>query len=111
MVDGRALGREDARARGKGVSVMLMPMRSFVVLAASHGSSGQPWSHLPRDDTGSWLGELLHHPEGVLQLAAVGGLRDDDAVERPHRVEVELLGQVGQVGELLTVTLLRKFGR
>ena len=32
-----------------GVSVMLIPIRTFVVLAASQGMSGQPWNHLPRD--------------------------------------------------------------
>jgi hypothetical protein len=37
----------------------------------------------------------------VLQLAAVGGLRDDDPVERPDRVEVELLGERRQLLELL----------
>ena len=84
-----------------GVSVMLMPIRTFSVRAASQGSSGQPWNHLPSRRDRQLRRELLHHPEGVLQLAAVGGLRDDDPVERPDGVEVELLGQVGQVRELL----------
>ena len=39
-----------------GVSVMLMPMRTFDVLAASHGINGQPWYHWPRAGTGSCLG-------------------------------------------------------
>ena len=84
-----------------GVSVMLMPIRTFCVFAASHGISGQPWYHSPREDTGSCLRELVHHPERVLQLAAVGGLGDDDPVERPDRVEVELLGERGEILELL----------
>lgn len=36
--------------------MMLMPIRTFEVFAASHGISGMPWSHWPREDTGSALG-------------------------------------------------------
>ena len=80
---------------------MLMPIRHFEVLAASHGISGHPWNHLPRDDTGICEWELLHHAERVLQLAAVGGFGHDDAVERPDRVELEFLGEHREVFELL----------
>jgi hypothetical protein len=41
--------------------------------------------------------ELLHHAERVLELLAVGRLRYDDPVERPDGVEVEVLGEVGEV--------------
>ena len=94
-----------------GVSVMLMPIRTFVVFAASQGISGQPWNHSPREDTGSCLRELVHHAERVLELPAIGGLRDDDPVERPDGVEVELLGEAVRSSSSLTVTLSRKFGR
>ena len=35
---------------------MLIPIRTFDVLAASHGMSGQPWNHWPREETGSCFG-------------------------------------------------------
>ena len=47
-----------------GVSVMLMPMRHFSVLAASHGMSGQPWNHFPFDETGIWSGNWSIMPNG-----------------------------------------------
>jgi hypothetical protein len=47
------------------------------------------------------LRELVHHAERVLELLAIGGLGDHDAVERPDGVEVELLGEAGEVLELL----------
>ena len=50
---------------------------------------------------GQRLREPLDHAEGVRQLLAVGGLRDDDPVERPDGVEVEFLGQAREVVELL----------
>lgn len=46
-----------------GVSMMLMPMRTFDVLAASHGMSGIPWSHSPRADTGSAFGNCSIMPK------------------------------------------------
>ena len=84
-----------------GVSMMLMPIRTFWVFAASQGISVMPWNHLPREMTGKRVGEVGHHAERVLQLHAVGGLRDDDPVERPDGVEVELLGEGREVLELL----------
>ena len=100
VVDRRHLGGEDAGARN-GVSVMLMPIRTFVVFAASQGISGMPWNHSPREDTGRALGSPAHHAERVLELLAVGGFRDDDPVERPDGVEVEVLGEAGEILELL----------
>ena len=47
-----------------GVSMMLIPMRTFVVFAASHGISGMPCSHWPRADTGSALGNSVIMPKG-----------------------------------------------
>ena len=84
-----------------GVSVMLMPIRTFFVFAASQGISGQPWYHSPREDTGSCVGNSSIIPNEYWSSAAVGGLRDDDPVERPDRVEVELLGERGEILELL----------
>ena len=40
--------------------------------------------------------ELVHHPERVLELPLVRGLRDDDPVQRPDRVEVQRLGGRGE---------------
>ncbi len=47
-----------ARTPGEryGVSVMLMPIRTLLVFAASQGISGQPWYHWPREDTGRAFG-------------------------------------------------------
>src|SRR4029453_8090242 len=45
--------------------------------------------------------ELAHHAERVLELPAIGGLRNDDPVERPDGVEVELLGEAGEIFKLL----------
>jgi hypothetical protein len=61
---------------------MLMPIRTFDVLAQR-------------------LGELRHHAERVLEFHAIGGLGNDDPVERPDRVEVELLGEAGEIFEFL----------
>ena len=94
-----------------GVSVMLMPIRTFCVFAASQGISGQPWYHSPRGGHRQLRGELVHHAERVLELRPIGGLRDDDPVERPDGVEVELLGEAVSSSSSLTVTLSRKFGR
>ncbi len=47
------------------------------------------------------LRELVHHAERVLELRTIGGLGDDDPVERPDGVEVELLGEAGEILELL----------
>ena len=84
-----------------GVSVMLMPIRTFVVFAASQGISGKPWSHSPREDTGSAFGNSTIMPNEYWSSLAIGGFRDDDPVERPDGVEVELLGEAGELFELL----------
>ena len=47
-----------------GVSVMLMPIRTFVVFAASHGINGMPWNHSPREDTGNAFGNSFIMPNG-----------------------------------------------
>jgi signal transduction histidine kinase len=47
---------------------MLIPIRSFLVRAASHGSSGQPWYHWPQDDTGNCLGNSSHLTEAARHL-------------------------------------------
>ena len=51
-------------------------------------------------DHGQGRREVRHHAERVLELLAVRGLRDDGPVERPHRVEVEFLGEGGEILEL-----------
>ena len=86
-------------------------------IADLRGPRGEPGQQRPALEPlaprlhGHRVREPLHHAERVLELAAVGGLRDDDPVERPDRVELELLGQVGEVLELLDRHVVRKFGR
>ena len=57
----------------------------------------EPASGVDRD----LVRETFHHPEGVGQLSAVVGLRHDDAVDGPHRVEVEFLREKGEILQLL----------
>src|SRR4029453_11288030 len=45
--------------------------------------------------------ELDHHAERVLELHAIRGLRNDDPVERPDGVEIELLCEAGEIFKLL----------
>ena len=47
------------------------------------------------------LRELAHHAERVLELRSIGSFRDDDPVQRPDRVEVEVFGESGELLELL----------
>jgi hypothetical protein len=65
---------------------MLMPIRTLVVAARRHRQCFR---------------ELGHHAERVLERLAIGGFRDDDAVERPDGIEVELLGEAGEILEVL----------
>src|SRR5262245_30771840 len=54
------------------------------------------------------LRELVHHAKRVLELLTIGGFRDDDPVECPDGVVVELLGKAGKLFELLDGHLVSK---
>ena len=70
-------------------------------LGGQPGDQGHALEPLAPGDDGHLQWEVGHHAERVLQLPAVGRLGDDDAVQRPDGVEVELLGAGGEVFELL----------
>ena len=84
-----------------GVSVMLMPIRTFDRLRREPGDQRPALVPLATGRHGQRLREPLDHAERVLELLAVGGFRHHDPVERPDRVEVELLGEGGEILELL----------
>ena len=102
-----------ARTPGEryGVSMMLIPIRNFVVFAASQGISVMPWNHSPRETTGIPFGNSVIIPNGYCSSHAVGGLGDHDPVERPDGVEVELLGQRREVLEFLDRHLVAEVGK
>ena len=81
--------------------MMLMPMRTFVGLRGQPRDQRHALEPLAARDHRHARREVGHHAERELQLLAVRRLRDDDAVERPDRVEVEVLGEGGEVLELL----------
>ena len=94
-----------------GVSQMLMPIRTFDVLAASQGISGQPWNHWPREDTGSAFGN-----SGIMPNECWSSTRSE-ASGTTIRSSVQTESKSSSSARLvrssssLTVTLLRKFGR
>ena len=47
------------------------------------------------------MGELVYFAERVLEPLVIRDLRNDDPVERPDGVEVELLGEAGETFKLL----------
>ena len=90
---------------------MLMPIRTLVVLAASHGMRGQPWYHWPRADTGSALGKASIMPNGYCSSArseASGTtIRSRVHTESKSRSSARAV----RSSNSLTVTASRKFGR
>ena len=57
------------------------------------------------------LRKLGHHAKRVLQPMLVGGFRHHDSVERPHRIEVERLGEVREILEFLDRHVITKIGQ
>ena len=94
-----------------GVSVMLMPMRTFVVFAASHGISGQPWSHSPCDDTGNAFGNSLIMPNEY--CSSVRSEASGTTIRSSVQTESKSSSSARPVrsSSSFTVTLSRKFGR
>jgi hypothetical protein len=109
VVLGGELGGEHPGDR-YGVSMMLMPIRTFEVFAASQGISVMPWNHLPREITGRAFGRSAHHPNGYCSSR---GRKppDDDPVERPDGVKSRSSARRVRSSSSLTVTSSRKFGR
>ncbi len=94
-----------------GVSVMLIPIRTFCVFAASHGISGQPWYHSPREDTGSCVGNSSIIPNEYWSSprseASGTTIRSSVQTESKSRSSASAV----RSSSSLTVTLSRKFGR
>ena len=94
-----------------GVSVMLMPIRTFVVFAASQGISGQPWNHSPREDTGNAFGNSSIMPNEYWSSwrseASGTTIRSSVQTESKSSSSARLV----RSSSSLTVTLSRKFGR
>jgi hypothetical protein len=110
LVDRRELGGEHAGGAVRRVGDAHADAH-LLVLAASHGISGQPCRNSPRELTGNCLGNCGDHPERVLHLPAVRRLRNDDPVEGPDGVEVQLLCKRRQVFEFLDGDLLAEVGQ
>jgi hypothetical protein len=94
-----------------GVSMMLMPIRSFVVFAASQESSGKPWNHSPREDTGRAGGKSVIMPNGYWSSwrseASGTTIRSSVQTESNSSSSASLV----RSSSSSTVTLSRKFGR
>src|ERR1700759_1818567 len=94
-----------------GVSMMLMPIRTFSVLAASQGISVMPWNHLPREMTGRALGRSVIMPKGYCSSA----WSEASGTMMRSRVQTESKSRSSaravKSSSSLTVTSSRKFGR
>ncbi len=94
-----------------GVSMMLMPIRSLVVFAASHGSNGKPWNHSPRAVTGMPLGNSVIMPNecwsSMRSEASGTTIRSSVQTESKSRSSARAV----RSSSSLTLTLVRKFGR
>jgi len=90
---------------------MLIPMRTLLVLAASHGISGQPCRNSPRELTGNCLGK-----PGIIPNAYSISPRSEDSgtMTRP-RVQTESKSNSSasavRSSSSLTVAFSRKLGR
>ncbi len=91
--------------------MMLMPMRSFVVFAASHGMSGIPWNHLPRDMTGRLLGRpsIMPNEYAISAWSEASGtmMRSSVQTESKSRSSASAV----RSSSSLTDTSSRKLGR
>ncbi len=94
-----------------GVSVMLMPIRTFVVFAASHGISGMPWSHSPREDTGNAFGNssIMPNEYWSSSRSEASGTTIRSSVQTESKSSSS--ARPVSSSSSLTVTLSRKFGR
>ena len=90
---------------------MLIPIRTFDVLAASHGMSGQPWYHWPRDETGSAFGNSSIMPNEYCSSSRseASGTTIRSSVHTESKSSSS--ARAVRSSSSLTVTLSRKFGR
>src|SRR5262245_4606877 len=90
---------------------MLMPIRTFDVVPASQGTSGQPWNHSPREDTGKAFGNSSIIPNEYWSSwrseASGTTIRSSVQTESKSSSSARLVSSASS----LTVTLSRKFGR
>jgi hypothetical protein len=100
VVDGGQLGGEDAgRAERRVDDAHADP--DLRRLRGEPGDQRHALEELAPRGHREARGEPLHHAERVLEFLAIGGFRDDDPIEGPDGVEVEILGELGEVLELL----------
>ena len=94
-----------------GVSVMLIPIRTFFVFAASQGISGQPWNHSPPEDTGNCVGNSSIMPNEYWSFPAseTSGTTIRSSVQTESKSSSS--ASAVRSSSSLTVTLSRKFGR
>ena len=94
-----------------GVSMMLIPMRTLEVFAASHGTSGKPWNHWPREVTGRALGSPSIIPNECWSFswsdASGTTMRSSVHTESKSRSSASAV----RSSSSLIVTVSRKFGR
>ncbi len=102
-----------ARTPGErnGVSMMLIPMRTFDVFAASHGMSGKPCSQLPVEATGRALGSPSIMPKEYCSCsrseASGTTIRSSVQTESKSRSSASCV----RSSSSLTVISVRKLGR
>ena len=94
-----------------GVSMMLMPIRTFWVFAASQGISVMPWNHLPRAMTGRPLGSPSIMPNEY--CSSVRSEASGTTIRSSVQTESKSSSSARAVrsSSSLTVTSSRKFGR
>ena len=94
-----------------GVSVMLMPIRTFVVFVASQGINGHPWNQLPREATGICRGRSFIIPNGYCNSPR----SEDSGTTIRSSVQTESnsssSARAVRSSSSLRVTSVRKFGR
>lgn len=110
MVNGRELGREHA-----GGAVWRVgdahPDAHLARLGREPRDQRPALQELAARADRQLLGEAGDHPERVLHLPAVRRLRNDDPVEGPDGVEVQLFCKRRQVFEFLDSGLLAEVGQ
>src|ERR1700761_6386433 len=91
--------------------MMLIPIRTLVVFAASQGISVMPWNHLPREMTGRAFGRSVIIPNGYCSSTR----SEASGTQTRSRVQTESKSRFSaravRSSSSLTVTSSRKFGR
>ena len=91
--------------------MMLIPIRTFSVLAASHGISVMPWNHSPRAITGICRGKSVIIPNGNFssERSEASGTMIRSSVQTESKSSSS--ASAVRSSSSLTVTLSRKLGR